>query len=263
VDAQRGAPHARIGAAVHSVRAVPREQLGTVADWARERGAPLHVHLSEQPAENEQCLAAYGISPTRLLAEAGALGPRTVAVHATHLDEADIGLLGTTRTGVCMCPTTERDLADGIGPAAALIARGVPLSLGSDSHAVVDLFEEARGVELGERVLSRRRGHVDSAALLAAATAGGAASLGWDDLGTLVPGALADLVTVSLDSVRLAGWSDDALLEAAVFAATASDVRAVVVGGALVVDEGRSLRIPDVAGELHRAIRALTENPAA
>ncbi len=112
--------HARIGAAVHSVRAVPAGQLATVAEWARERRAPLHVHLSEQPAENEACLAAHGRTPTRLLADHGVLGPRTTGVHNTHLTEEDIALLGGSGTGTCMCPTTERDLADGIGPAAAL-----------------------------------------------------------------------------------------------------------------------------------------------
>ena len=139
--------HARVGAAVHSVRAVPAGQLPVVADWAAERAAPLHLHLSEQPAENEACRAAYGRTPTALLADAGLLGPRTTAVHATHLTGADVRLLGGSGTGVCFCPTTERDLADGIGPAPELAAAGSPLSLGSDSHAVIDPFEEARALE--------------------------------------------------------------------------------------------------------------------
>jgi formiminoglutamate deiminase len=257
VDAQRGAPHARIGAAVHSVRAVPREQLGTVAAWARERGAPLHVHLSEQPAENEQCLAAYGISPTRLLAEAGSLGPRTVAVHATHLDEADIGLLGTTRTGVCMCPTTERDLADGIGPARDLKTAGSPISLGSDQHTVIDLFEEARAVELNERLRTRSRGHWNAGELLETATSQGHLALGWPEAGRLEPGGHADLVTVSLDSVRTAGGRGFAA-ETAVFAATSADVREVVVSGRDVVRDGRHLLVGDVPAALTAAIAAVT-----
>lgn len=138
----------RIGAAIHSVRAVPADQLSTVADWARDRQAPLHVHLSEQTAENDACLAAHGRTPTQLLADHGVLGARTTGVHNTHMTDADIALIGSTSTGTCMCPTTERDLADGIGPAVALQRAGSPLSLGSDSHAVIDLLEEARAMEL-------------------------------------------------------------------------------------------------------------------
>lgn len=106
------------------MRAVPAEQLGTVADWASSRRAPLHVHLSEQTAENDACLAAHGVTPTRLLADRGALGPRTSVVHATHLTEEDVELLTGSSTTVCMCPTTERDLADGIGPARQLASGG-------------------------------------------------------------------------------------------------------------------------------------------
>ncbi|WP_103528377.1 formimidoylglutamate deiminase, partial [Streptomyces sp. SM12] len=204
-DALDDASGVVIGAAVHSVRAVPADQLGRVARWARERGAPLHVHLSEQPAENEECLAAHGRTPARLLADHGVLGPGTTAVHATHLTDEDIALLGDSGTGVCMCPTTERDLADGIGPATRLEAAGSPLSLGSDSHAVIDLLEEARAMELNERLRSRRRGHWTAGQLLAAATRHGQAALGRADAGRLEPGALADFTTLALDSVRTAG----------------------------------------------------------
>ena len=116
----RGTRHARLGAAIHSVRAVPAEALETVVSWAHERRAPLHFHLSEQRAENEACVAAHGRSPTALLEDHGVLGARSCAVHATHLSEDDIALLGGSATTICMCPTTERDLADGIGPARAL-----------------------------------------------------------------------------------------------------------------------------------------------
>ncbi len=250
-------PGARVGAAIHSVRAVPPDQLGAVAGWAREREAPLHAHLSEQRAENEACLAATGMTPTALLADAGALGPRSTAVHATHLSDADLGLLATSRTTICMCPTTERDLADGIGRARALADAGSPLSLGSDSNAVVDLFEEARGVELDERLATQARGHFAAAELLAAATADGHASLGWLDAGRLRAGDLADLVTVDLGSVRLAGARPPALLEHVVFAASAADVREVVVGGRHVVTGGQHALVDDVPGALASAIAAV------
>ncbi|MFH8340170.1 formimidoylglutamate deiminase [Streptomyces sp. AM6-12] len=249
--------HARIGAAIHSVRAVPADQLATVARWAGERRAPLHVHLSEQTAENDACLAAHGRTPTRLLADHGVLGPRTTGVHNTHLTEEDIALLGGSRTGTCMCPTTERDLADGIGPAVALQRAGSPLSLGSDSHAVIDLFEEARAMELNERLRTRTRGHWTAAALLRAATADGHAALGWEEAGRIEPGALADLTTIALDSVRTAGPTPRLGAETAVFAAGAADVRHTVVGGRQVVRDGAHTRVPDVPRALAAAVEAL------
>ncbi|GAA5614447.1 formimidoylglutamate deiminase [Streptomyces platensis] len=256
-DALKERPHARIGAAIHSVRAVPAGQLGTVADWARARQAPLHVHLSEQTAENDACRDAHGVTPTRLLADHGALGPRTTAVHATHLTDEDIALLGGSHTGVCMCPTTERDLADGIGPAVRVQQQGSPLSLGSDSHAVIDLLEEARAMELDERLRTRTRGHWTAAALLRAATADGHAALGWDDAGTIEAGSLADLTTIALDSVRTAGPPPRLAAETAVFAASAADVRHTIVGGRQIVRDGVHTLVPDVPTALAASIAAV------
>ncbi|MEU9036438.1 formimidoylglutamate deiminase [Streptomyces sp. NPDC048352] len=257
VSALKPREHALIGAAVHSVRAVPADQLATVAGWAQERQAPLHVHLSEQTAENDACQAAHGCTPTQLLADHGVLGPGTTGVHNTHLTDADIALLGATATGTCMCPTTERDLADGIGPAGRLQGAGSPLSLGSDSHAVIDLLEEARAMELNERLASRTRGHWTANALLRAATEDGHAALGLPDAGRLEAGALADFTTVALDSVRTAGPAARLGAETAVFAASAADVRHTVVGGRHVVRDGAHTLVPDVPSALASAIAAL------
>jgi formiminoglutamate deiminase len=215
----------RVGAAIHSVRAVPRDELHVVVQAAA--GKPLHVHVSEQVAENVACLEAHGLTPTQLLADAGALGPLTTAVHATHLTDGDIRLLGDSGTSVCFCPTTERDLADGIGPARRLHEAGATLTLGSDSHAVIDLFEEMRAVEMHERLASLERGHWSASELLAAATYDGHRSLGFDDAGRIAPGQRADLVTVDLDSIRTRGTGASA--ESAVFAAAAADARPVVL----------------------------------
>ncbi|MEU1330388.1 formimidoylglutamate deiminase [Streptomyces sp. NPDC005865] len=259
VSSLKDRAHARIGAAIHSVRAVPARQLGTVAEWAAARRAPLHVHLSEQTAENEACQAVHGRTPTRLLADHGVLGARTTGVHNTHLTDEDIALLGDSATGTCMCPTTERDLADGIGPAVRLQRAGSPLSLGSDSHAVIDILEEARAMELNERLRSHTRGHWTAAALLRAATSDGHAALGWPDAGTIEPGALADLTTIALDSVRTAGPVPRLAAETAVFAATAADVRDTVVGGRHVVRDGAHVLVPDVASALGEAVAALRD----
>ena len=210
----------RVGVAIHSVRAVPRDELKVVVEAAQ--GGPLHVHLSEQVAENDACVAAYGMTPTQLLAEAGALGPLTTAVHATHLTDDDIELLGGSRTNVCFCPTTERDLADGIGPGRRLHDAGATLTLGSDSHAVIDMIEEMRAVEMHERLASQQRGHWSALELLAAATYDGHRSLGFDDAGRIAVGQRADLVTIDLDTIRTRGGGPTA--ENAVFAATSADV---------------------------------------
>jgi formiminoglutamate deiminase len=244
----RPPPHAMLGAAAHSVRAVPADVLGRLAE--RTRGEPVHVHVSEQPAENAACLAVHGRTPTRLLHDTGLTGPGVTAIHATHASPADVDILGRTGTGVCLCPTTERDLADGIGPGADLARAGAPLSLGSDSQAVVDLLEEARAVELHERLRQGRRGVFEPAELWRAGTAGHAA-LGWSDAGRIAPGARADLVTLRLDSVRTAGL-DDPL--ATVFTATAPDVSDVVVDGRDVVRDGRHRLLADPSGALAAAI---------
>ncbi|HEY0001975.1 MAG TPA: formimidoylglutamate deiminase [Actinoplanes sp.] len=236
------APHARLGAAIHSVRAVPAHHLPAM------RGrSPLHVHLSEQRAENEQCRAVHGCTPAELLDRHGLLGPATTVVHATHLADTDVKVLGRTGTGACLCPTTERDLADGIGPAGELATAGVPLSLGSDSHAVIDMFAEIRGMEMHERLASEQRGRFTPAELIAAATAH--ASLGWADAGEIAPGRRADLVTVRLDGVRTTG-ADPAQ---AIFAATAADVTQVIVDGRVIVADGRHTSI-DVPQALAAAI---------
>jgi len=252
--ASLGSDTAKVGAAIHSVRAVDPATIELVAAWARSSEAPLHAHVSEQKGENQQCIDAYGLTPTALLAERGALGPRFTAVHATHLAGSDIGLYGVQRCTVCMCPTTERDLADGIGPALALRDAGARLSLGTDSHAVIDMFEEARAVELDERLAAQVRGSHDAPSLLRAATVNGHDSLGWADAGRIEVGMLADLVSVRMDSVRTAGSSATTAIESVVFAAGASDVHHVVSGGVVIVADGHHQRM-DVAGELGSSIR--------
>lgn len=244
---------ARTGAAIHSVRAVDPASMATVAAFDGGVGV-LHAHVSEQPAENADCQHAYGGTPVEMLASAGALGSRFTAVHATHLSANDVALLGTSRSTVCLCPTTERDLGDGIGRVRDLHKAKARLAVGSDSHAVIDLFEEARGVEFGERLTSLQRGRIPASDLLAAATSRGYASLGWSEAGTIAEGSAADLCVVSLDSVRLSGVEQESILPAVVFAATAADVTDVMVAGQWTVRNGEHERIPNVVGALRSAI---------
>jgi formiminoglutamate deiminase len=237
---------ARRGAALHSIRAVDPDDIARVA--AATGAEPLHAHVSEQPAENVQSLAAFGRTPVAVFADAGALGPRFTAVHATHLRPGDVELLGGSESTVCFCPTTERDLADGIGPARALANAGARLAIGSDQHAVVDPFDELRALEGHERLVTGARGAFVPAELLDAATANGYRSLGWP--GGLEVGAVCDLVTVRTATPRTAGSRLDQLW----LAATAADVSDVIVGGRRVVSDGAhplgdvGARLADVIG---------------
>lgn len=247
VEQLKASDDLRIGAAFHSVRAVSPDQLAQVVPG---RFGPVHVHLSEQRAENEACLAAHGRTPTQVLADTGHLGPHLTAVHVTHLTDADIGLLGGAGVTSCFCPTTERDLGDGIGPSRALHDAGSPLSLGSDSHAVIDPFEEMRAVELDHRLATERRGHWTAAELLTAATRHD--SLGFSDAGRIAVGARADLVCVDAASVRTAGAGRDEA--AVVFAASAEDVLLTMVDGRVVATAATR---PDIARALAAAVTPL------
>ncbi|SDZ40782.1 formimidoylglutamate deiminase [Herbiconiux ginsengi] len=256
-----------LGAALHSVRAVPPAAVAEIVAGLPS-DVPLHIHLSEQPRENTEVLAAYGVSPTRLLADAGALSARTSVVHATHLDEADIALIGAAGATVVMCPTTEADLGDGIGPARALHDAGAVLALGSDQHAVIDPFLEVRGLEMHERLASGRRGVFSPAELVAASASGSYRALGLNrpshpsaerpfgadesspgpavsppgldpasasaGRSSLQVGDPLDLVELATDTVRTVGARPAQLL----LVATSADVRRVLVGGRVVADTG-------------------------
>jgi formiminoglutamate deiminase len=241
-----------VGSAIHSVRAVGREDLGVVA--ALRPAAPLHIHLSEQVAENEACLTHHGCTPARLLRDAGVLDSRTTAVHATHLTGDDIADVGKADGFVAFCPTTERDLADGVGPARELADAGAALTLGTDSHAVVDICEEMRAVELDTRLVTSRRGTWAGAELMAAATEAGQRSLGFVDAGRLVAGQWADLVTFDVESPRTAGTGGG--IDSVVYAATAADITSVVASGTAVeLDRG------GVGRRLAAAVARVTEQP--
>ena len=225
----------RPGAAVHSIRAVDPMSMVQVQNWALEHDAPLHVHVSEQPDENKVCSDYHQATPAEVLHRHDLLAPNVTLIHGTHLTDSDVQLVGDAHSTVCFCPTTERDLADGIGPSTALIEAGAQICLGSDSHAVIDLFEEARALELNERLSLLQRGNHRVSDLLVMATSTGYRSLGWGDGGRLEVGGLADFTTIDLESSRTAGTPAGAEI---VFSATPSDVVNVVVNGETIVAPG-------------------------
>ncbi|MGK3949988.1 formimidoylglutamate deiminase [Microbacterium sp. K2] len=234
-----------LGAALHSVRAVPRDALAHIARELPE-DVPLHIHLSEQPAENADCIAEYGLTPTELLAEEGVLSRRLSVVHATHLTDNDIRLLGDAGVHAVFCPTTEADLGDGIGPAVELIAAGARLAVGSDQNAVIDPLLELRGLEAGERLRSLRRGRIAPASLWHIGSAGGYGSLGLAEPTRL--GGPLDLVELDPSSLRTAGSRAEQLP----LTATGADVTRTIVGGRTVTHDEKA-----VAERLHRCIAEL------
>lgn len=217
-------PRVRVGVAPHSVRAVTLPSIVEAARFAEARGLPFHMHVSEQRREIHECLAEHGRRPVELLAEAGVLGPRFVAVHATHLADDEVRMLGGRFA--CLCRTTERDLGDGLPRTTDLALAGARLCFGADSHAVSDPFEEARAAELDERSRTERRSLLEAPALLAAASAEGYAAIGMDGLER------EDEVELDARDPALAGPRDDATLDdVIVFGASPSAVRAVRVAG--------------------------------
>lgn len=229
----------RHGLAVHSVRAAAPSDIESASLIAQQRNLPLHAHLSEQPRENDECLAAYGCSPTQVFADAGALSADFTAVHATHLTPLDIQLLSSA--DVCFCPTTEAELADGIGPAGLLRDAGSQLTIGSDSQAVIDPFLELQRLELDQRLATGRRGTFSATDLARIGSREG-----------IKVGTPADLVEIDPRSRRLAGMSVQSW-SGLVFSASSADIRSVYVAGVEKVRDGRHVDI-DVEAELSAAL---------
>ena len=234
-----------VGVAPHSVRAVPLEAIESMAEWAREHHRPLHMHVSEQIGELEACQREYGTTPVRLLERHGLLRDHFTAVHAIHIDHEEMDLLAANRATICACPTTERNLGDGIFAAREVMERGIPVCLGSDSQAQIEPLEDARELEYHLRLQQQRRSILDgidgqelSARLFRCATTNGAAALGCD-AGDFEPGKLADFFTVDLNDVSIAGDPREDLLPAIVFGMRTAAVADVCVGGRFVVRDHR------------------------
>ena len=239
VDALRvaGVP---VGLAPHSIRAVPESWFRPIAAYSRAHSLPLHVHADEQRAEIEQCRAAYGCTPIELLERYEALGPLTTVIHATHATEHELALLKHYQCTVCVCPTTEGDLGDGIAPYKGLVATSIPLAIGSDSNTRFDPFEELRWAEYSARMRYEQRRILLSDPLaspgpflLNMGTQWGAGSLALQ-AGSITPGMSADLIAIDLNHPSLQSWSADDLLDTLFFGSSSAVVKHVWVQGKIV-----------------------------
>jgi formimidoylglutamate deiminase len=252
-----------LGVAPHSLRAVPLRPLKEIAAWTRERKLPLHMHVAEQTAENEACLREYGLTPVALLGREGLLAGDFTAVHAIHITADEIKVLAASNAIVCSCPTTERNLGDGVIAADHVMREGARIAFGSDSQAQIDPLEDARELEYHLRLERQQRAILDrigeqtlASRLFDCATVHGARALGVA-AGELTAGSSADFFTVDLDDVSIAGNSGNDLLPLAVFSLGRSAIRDVVVNGRWVVRDQRHPLQEEIVSrykELHRKL---------
>jgi formimidoylglutamate deiminase len=261
-----GVEDVTVGAAPHSIRAVPLEAMKEIAGAAHALWAmPLHLHISEQLGENAACETEYGATPVSVLAANGILSAKTTLVHAIHLSEQEFLLVAGSGATVCSCPTTERNLGDGIFPADTAARLGIPVAFGTDSQAQIDILEDARQHEYHLRLRDEQRGILDASAregwatkepigslLFRSASANGYAALGLSG-GTLAVGDPADFFTVDLNDLSILGVDESSLTSQAVFALAKSAVRDVAVQGRLILENGRH----SGAGEIRAKYRAV------
>lgn len=236
IDALAGLlkPEESLGAAVHSIRAASLEDLEAIHAEALRRRMVFHMHVEEQPREIEESRIVYGQPPMRVLLETIDTARNVTAIHCTHTVPADADAFFAAGGRIAVCPLTEANLGDGLPD-----LEHVPperIALGTDSNARIDMVEEMRWLEYGQRLRHQARGAlVDpegqvARAVFHAATAGGAAALGVET-GRIAPGCWADLAAIHLRSLSLVGARPDSLLDAMVFGAGAEVVTATCVGG--------------------------------
>ena len=252
---KKGAGFAWTGMAPHSVRAVPLDDLKRIGDFARRNNLPIHMHVAEQPAEVSACIEEYGRSPVALLETEGLLSSTFTAVHAIHVAPKAIKAIGNSGAGVCACPTTERNLGDGVIPVDGYFESRTPVSLGTDSQIQIDLLEDARELEYHLRLQRTQRNVLAPAddtsesaladRLLQCATVNGARSLGFDG-GRIEVGAPADFFSVDLRDPTIAGALVSDLLSSVVFSASRAAVKDVIVGGKQIVHDGRHVAQDEV-----------------
>jgi formimidoylglutamate deiminase len=256
----------RFGVAPHSVRAVPLGNLKEISAWSRENGLPLHMHVAEQVAENAACLREYGSTPVQLLSKEGLLGPDFTAVHAIHISDEEIAMLAKANATICSCPTTERNLGDGIISADRVMAAGINIAFGSDSQAQIDPLEDARELDYHLRLERQERAILDPLAtqtlaslLFNCATLHGARALGVPG-GGFTPGSYADFFTIDLNDVSIAGHSAEDLLPIVVFALNRSAIRDVVVNGRFILRDQKHVLRDEIVSRYQETHRKVWQN---
>jgi formimidoylglutamate deiminase len=239
-----GSERAWLGVAPHSIRAVPLAQLEEIVAWACDRNLPIHMHAAEQQAELAACRREYGATPVELLAQRGLLSAETTLVHAIHITDAEMDSLAAANSVICSCPTTERNLGDGIIDTAPAAERGIRFAFGSDSQAQIDPLEDARALEYHLRLQIQRRAVLDeiggyklSQRLFHYATVGGAEALDFDS-GVLATGRPADFFAVNLDDLSIAGNAPADLLPIVVFGLARPAIKDVIVAGKHILKDG-------------------------
>ncbi len=241
-----------IGLAAHSMRAVTRDSISELSNYAQQHSLPMHMHLSEQRRELDECLAEHGTTPVALMHDEGVLDKNFIAVHATHLAKGEIEMLGNSGAGVCICRSTERDLGDGHCEADKLVAAGVPLSTGVDSYAASDPFDEARAIELDQRSCREARTVVaDATELLRAASENGYEAIGMHGLSH------EDHVTLDAHDPSLVGLVDNRLDDAVVFCASSRAIREVDVAGVRIVNNGVHKDYPTIRREFETTLATM------
>lgn len=247
---RRALPGVSIGIAPHSVRALPLPYLLEIVSYARANNVPVHMHVSEQPAEVEACIAEHGLRPVELLAKHGLLDASFTAVHAIHVTDEEIKMLAAAKTRVCACPTTERNLGDGPVPADRFLDADVEICFGSDSNVQIDLLEDARSLEYHLRMDKLQRALLEPDTLMTGVTRTG-------ELALRLPEQPGDYFTLDLNDPSLAGADPNSLLTTILFSADRTAVRDVFVNGQRVVENGRHPRQDEIVREFTAACRRI------
>lgn len=254
-------PDAVVGVAPHSLRAVTPQELRDIVVLGA--GTPVHIHIAEQEQEVRDCVAWSGMRPVQWLLDAAAVDSKWCLVHATHITDEE--LYGIVRAGAVagLCPITEANLGDGLFPAAAFQNAGGSFGIGSDSNVRIDVSEELRLLEYGQRLRDRSRNVMASGpgastgrTVFDAAVRGGRQALAAPGEGIAV-GAPADIVSLDASHAAFVGRSGDALLDTFVVAGNPSLIRDVWRAGRHVVTNGVHARRDAIAAGYAQALKRL------
>lgn len=259
-----------VGLAFHSLRAVSPDAMTRTLEACSPsaKSRPIHIHIAEQPAEVEACLAWCGRRPVEFLLQTASVNENWCLVHATHMQTEEIVALARSRAVAGLCPTTEANLGDGLFPLRAFLQERGRLAIGSDSHVSISPVEELRWLEYGQRLLTGRRTlaanstnpHV-GANLFHRAIEGGASAIG-QPVGKIAPGYAADWIVLDGDHPQLCGAPDDVVLDCWVFSGNQNVVRDVVVGGEHVVRAGTHVKSADIRNNFQQTMLRLRERLA-